>query len=228
MGSAPGVSSGAVLFDIDGTLVDSNYLHVTAWLEAFRAVGAQVATAAIHRCIGMGSPQLLDALLGDDAGRLGPPAKEEHSRRYAAARPHLAPLPGATELVRAVSARATAVLATSAPEGELQALREVLQLDDALDVVTSSEDVESAKPDPDIVQVALRRAGNEPGRAVFVGDTVWDVQAAGAAGVACVALRTGGIGEAELRGAGAVAVYDDAAALLADLDRSPLAAVLDP
>ena len=216
---------GAVLFDIDGTLVDSNYLHVTSWREAFLSVERNVATAAIHRCIGMDSGKLLARLLGDQEAEseVAEKARAEHKARYLHARPSLRAFDGATDLVRAVAGRTSAVLATSAPDDELAVLREILRLDDAVDVVTSGADVETAKPSPDIVAVALERSGVDPADAVFVGDTVWDVEAAGRAGVACVAVRSGGIGDAELRDAGAVAIYDGAWALLADLDASPLA-----
>jgi HAD superfamily hydrolase (TIGR01509 family) len=218
--------AGAVLFDIDGTLVDSNYLHITAWLEAFRSVGRQVATSSIHRCMGMDSAKMLEQLLGDDAGTdVGEKAKAEHKRRYLEAQEHLAPFTGATELVREVARRATAVLATSAPADELEILRRVLDIDDAIEVVTSAADVKTAKPSPDVVSVALERAGVDPDHAVFVGDTVWDVEAAGRAGVSCVGVLTGGISAAELLDAGAVEVYDDATDLLEHLDSSALARV---
>jgi phosphoglycolate phosphatase-like HAD superfamily hydrolase len=101
------------------------------------------------------------------------------------------------------------VLATSAPEDELTTLRKVLDCDDIVSAITSSGDVETAKPDPDIVRVALDRAGVGPDRAVFVGDSVWDVAAAARAGVECVCLRSGGISQAELEYAGATAVFSD-------------------
>lgn len=219
-------AAGAVLFDIDGTLVDSNYLHVTAWLEAFQSVGQLIPAASIHRCIGMDGGRLLETLLGDRAEQLGADAKAAHDRRYMDAKPSLRAFEAAPELIRAVASRGAAVLATSAPEDELAVLREILQVDDAVDVVTSSADVATAKPAPDIVEVALERAGQPAGNAVFVGDSVWDVKAAGRAGVRCVGLLTGGISAAELRDAGAVAVYEHAAHLLAELDTSPLADVL--
>ena len=220
-------SSGAVLFDIDGTLVDSNYLHVVAWTQAFRTVKHPVDGVRIHRGVGMGSDELLDSLLGSElATTLGDRLRDEHRENYARMRDQLRPFDGARELVAAVGRRATAVLATSASSEELDALLEVLDLGSAVAAVTSAKDVEAAKPHPDLVEVALDRAGVGPDRAVFVGDTVWDVEASGRAGVTCVGVLSGGISEAELRDAGAVAVYPDAGAILADLDRSPLKAVL--
>jgi phosphoglycolate phosphatase-like HAD superfamily hydrolase len=128
--------------------------------------------------------------------------------------------------VAAVARRgAKVVLATSAAPDELEVLRSILDIEDAVAEITSATDVETAKPEPDLVHVALQRAGVSANRAVFVGDTVWDVQACGKAGVACVGVLSGGISESELTGAGAVAVYEDCRALLRELDASPLAAV---
>jgi HAD superfamily hydrolase (TIGR01509 family) len=220
----PPDAPGAVLFDIDGSLVDSNYLHVHAWAQAFADAGHPVDAWRIHRAIGMGSAQLLGELLGDDADRLEEQVKEGHTERYAEMASLLRPFEGARELVQAVSDRgAVVVLATSAPPDELEKLRAVLDLDDVLDAITAAEDVEAAKPEPEIVHVALEKAGCAPASSVFVGDAVWDVVAATRAGVACVGLLSGGTGAAELTEAGAVAVYDDAAALLRELDASPLA-----
>jgi HAD superfamily hydrolase (TIGR01509 family) len=215
---------GAVLFDIDGTLVDSNFLHVHAWTRAFADAGHPVDAWRTHRAIGMGGSQLLAELLGDDADRLGDQAKQGHTDRYAELTPLLRPFDGARELVQAVSDRgAVVVLATSAPPEELEHLLAVLDLDDTLDAVTGDEDVDAAKPEPDLVQVALDKAGCSAESSVFVGDSRWDVVAATRAGVPCVGLLSGGTSAAELTEAGAIAVYDDVAALLADLDDGPLA-----
>ena len=144
-------------------------------------------------------------------------------RYYTGMASRLKVLPGARELVAAVAERGIrVVLATSAPENELEILRDVLELEDAVWSVTSSGDVETAKPEPDIVEVALEKGETDAEGAIFVGDTIWDVKAAAAAGVPTVGLRSGGVSEEELRGAGAIAVYDDPADLLAHLDESPL------
>jgi HAD superfamily hydrolase (TIGR01509 family) len=217
---------GAVLFDVDGTLIDTNYLHVFAWLGAFQAVGHPVEGSDVHRAIGMGAPQLLERLLGPEtARRVGDAAREEHRARYKETFPLMRRFEGAGDLLRAVAARATVVLATSASPEELSALRETVDADDVIAAITSAEDVEAAKPQPDLVQVALERAGVPADRAVFVGDTVWDVEAARRAGVVCVALLTGGISRSELIEAGAVAVYRDTAELLRGLRESPLSQV---
>jgi HAD superfamily hydrolase (TIGR01509 family) len=215
-----------VLFDIDGTLVDSNYLHVSAWLRALQAVGHPVDAWRIHRGQGMGSSELLDTLLGEAAEQVGSRAKQHHSELYKQSSELLRVFDGARELVAAVAQRgAKVVLATSAAPDELEVLRSILDIEDAVAEITAAEDVEAAKPAPDPVHVALQQAGMTADRAVFVGDTVWDARACGKAGVACVGVLTGGVSAAELTEAGAVAVYEDCRALLGDLDASPLAAV---
>ena len=214
----PDATGTAVLFDIDGTLVDSNYAHVDAWWRACREAGAPVDAWRVHRAIGMDSAMLLETLLPDESDDVRSTAKTYHSAYYAEQMPRLRLLPGARDLLCAVAEAGHAVvLATSAPENELARLRELLDAEEWLTAVTSSEDVDDAKPDPGLIQVALDRAGVEADRAVMVGDAMWDVEASGKAGVRCVSVMTGGIGGDELRGAGAAAVYDDAAAVLADL-----------
>ncbi|ROS78109.1 HAD superfamily hydrolase (TIGR01509 family) [Curtobacterium sp. PhB130] len=219
----------AVLFDIDGTLVDSNYAHVDAWWRAFRAIGASVDAWRIHRAIGMDSSRLLEELLPDASDDERDTAKQHHTAYYAEHMPFLRPLPGARDLLEAVASRGHAVvLATSAPASELERLREVLDVEQWITAVTSSEDVDEAKPAPGIMQVALDKVGVEPSRAVMVGDAMWDVEASSKVGIPCVSVMTGGIGGDELREAGAAAVYDDAAALLAGLDDSPIGALGTP
>jgi HAD superfamily hydrolase (TIGR01509 family) len=216
----------AVLLDIDGTLVDSNFLHVHAWTLAFAEAGHPVDAWRIHRRIGMGSGRLLDELLGDDADRLADDVKERHAVRYAELADQLRPFAGARDLLRTLADRGLrVVLSTSAAPEEVEKLRAVLDVDDVVQV-TGAEDVEEAKPEPDLVQAALELAGVPAERAVFVGDSVWDVEAAGRAGVVCVGVLSGGTSEAELRDAGAATVVEDAAALLRGLDATPLGALL--
>ncbi len=216
----------AALFDIDGTLIDSNYLQVQAWSQAFDEVGQPVDDARIHRAIALDSARLLDTLLGDRAEELGDQAKKLHTAAYQALADRLRPFRQARELLAAVASHGiNVVLATSAPENELKLLRAALDAEPYLAAVTSAEDAESAKPDPDILQTALDRVGVVAADAVMVGDTVWDGQAAARAGVRFVGLCSGGIGAAELHDAGAAAVYEGAADLLAQLESSPLAAL---
>jgi HAD superfamily hydrolase (TIGR01509 family) len=218
------MGASAVLFDIDGTLVDSNYLHVEAWERAFHDIDVPVDAWRIHRSIGMDSKAMLQNLLGADTSPEAERAKKLHDKYYEGFEDRLRVFDGARELIRELARRGkTVVLATSAPENELANLRGVLKIEDSIAVVTSSEDVETAKPEPDLLHVALERAETSAEDAVMVGDSVWDVQAAANAGVRCIGLQSGGVSVAELTDAGAIAVYADTADLLAHLDESPLA-----
>lgn len=211
----------AVLFDIDGTLVDSNYLHIDSWDRGLAEAGIPAPAWRVHRSIGMDSKKLLESVAGDAPEAATEQATELHSRYYKENTDRLRPFDGARDLVRAVDRLGLrVVLATSAPEDELEILRGVLDVDDAVSEATSAGDVGTAKPEPDIIEVAVDRAGVDPAEAVMVGDTVWDVEAAGRAGVAAIGVLSGGISEAELRAAGAVEVYDDVAALLEALRTS--------
>jgi HAD superfamily hydrolase (TIGR01509 family) len=205
----------AVLFDVDGTLVDSSYLHVVAWWEAFRSQGFDVAMTDIHRRIGMGSDQLVEALLdkpNDDV-------VAAHTDYYAPRLRQLRPFPDAVELLRRTHGEGlTVVLATSASDSEATHLRAALDADDVIDVMTTSEDAEAAKPEPDILQAALSAADIHAENCVFVGDSVWDVEACNRVAMPCIALLSGGISERELTEAGAVAVYRDPAHLLEEFE----------
>jgi HAD superfamily hydrolase (TIGR01509 family) len=212
--------SAGILFDVDGTLVDTNYLHVVAWWHAFRAHGHTIPMKQLHQTIGQGSDRLVETILGhsdDDVSNA-------HTDFYGPFLHELAAFDGAAELLR-VTKRAglRVVLATSASAKEAQHLRAALDADDVIDEVTTKDDVEESKPDPDIVQTAMDKAGLTADNALFVGDTVWDVEAARRAGLDCVAVLSGGIAEHDLRDAGAVAVYRDVRHLLDDFDNSPLA-----
>jgi HAD superfamily hydrolase (TIGR01509 family) len=211
----------AVLFDIDGTLVDSNFLHVDAWDRGLADAGIPADAWRIHRAIGMDSSKLLDAVAAGAPEEATKRAKELHSEYYKQSADRLRHFESAPDLLRELDGRGLRiVLATSAPEDELEILRGVLDVEDALDVVTSAGDVETAKPEPDILEVALSRAEAEPGEALLVGDTVWDVAAAKAAGVDTIGVLSGGVSAAELTEAGAVEVYEDVAELLRRLDES--------
>lgn len=214
----------AILFDIDGTLVDSNYLHVHAWQRAFADVGVDVEAWRIHRGIGMDGSSLLDELLSDDTGEdTKASAKDLHSRFYRETAHLLKPLPGTRRLLDLVAATGLqVVLATSAPEDELALLRKVLDQDEIVSAVTSSGDVDTAKPKPDIVEVALQRADVGADSAVFVGDSIWDIQAAARAGVECIGVESGGVDRLRLQDEGAVAVYRNPRDLADQLDDSPI------
>ena len=210
----------AVLFDVDGTLVDTTYLHTVCWWQALRRYGLTVSAAEIHRAIGMGSDHLLESLLGAERDRDRDAAlSADHDALFAVYWPSLVPLDGAAALLRECSERGwRVVLATSAKRAELDAMRAALGAEDALDEITSADDVEASKPSPDIVELALERAGVPADRAVFIGDTRWDVEAAKRADVACIGMLSGGWADTELLEAGAAAVCRNPAALRDDLD----------
>jgi HAD superfamily hydrolase (TIGR01509 family) len=215
------MTAAAVLFDIDGTLVDSNYLHVHAWRRAFDDLGMDVESWRIHRRIGMDGSELRDELVPNLPDDVSERLSDLHSRYYRETTGLLRPLSGALRLLDVVAASGLqVVLATSAPEDELKELRRVLDRDDIVSAITSSEDVDTAKPEPGIVEVALEKAGVASDRAVFVGDTVWDVRAASRAGVACICLESGGIDRRLLFAEGAVAVFENPLDLVDHLDDS--------
>jgi HAD superfamily hydrolase (TIGR01509 family) len=198
-----------VLFDIDGTLVDTTYLHTVCWWQALRQLDHDVTMAEIHRAIGMGSDRILDELLGEDRDRQGD--ADLHTAKktlYSTFWDRLRPLPGARDLLYACAEAGLAVvLASSASAPELEKLRTALQADDVVAAATSSADAESSKPAPDILQAALDQSGLKPPDVVFVGDSVWDVEAAAALGIPCIGLTCGGLAAAELEAAGAVEIY---------------------
>ncbi|MFF3346263.1 HAD family hydrolase [Streptomyces sp. NPDC002779] len=215
----------AAVFDVDGTLVDTNHLHAVTWWEAFRQAGHTVPMHAIHRAIGLGSDDLIAHLLGDDRDK---EADEElsaaHKALYGQYFDRLPALADAGRLLRRLHQDGwTVVLATSAGGGELGALRRAIDADDAIAATASADDVEQGKPAPEPVEHALELAGVPAERAVFVGDTVWDMRAGTRAGVRCVAVLCGGIPRSDLVEAGADEVYDDPAHLLASLEHGPFA-----
>jgi len=218
--------SPAVLFDVDGTLVDSNYLHVHAWQRAFDAEGIAVEAWRIHRCIGMDGSVLLQTLAGNAGEDVREHLKDLHTHYYREIAPLLRPLPGAQDLLHKVAELGLqVVLATSAPADELALLREVLDCDDVISEVTSSGDVDTAKPEPDIVEVALGRAHVTAQRAVFVGDAVWDAEASARAQVTSIGLLSGGVSRGELESAGATEVFENPLELLTQLEHSRIAAL---
>jgi HAD superfamily hydrolase (TIGR01509 family) len=213
----------AVLFDIDGTLVDSNDAHAHAWVEAFTEHGVNVDFTLVRRCIGMGGDKLMPAVsdLTEDSTmgrRVASRRREIFKAKYL---PRLKAFPGSRELVAAVKARGlTAVAASSSKKDELKPLLAVAGADVLLDAATSSDDAEESKPDPDIVQAALKQAKAGPEQAVMIGDTPYDIEAAQRARVSIIAFRCGGWTDVNFDGA--VAIYDGPADLLANIDTSPL------
>jgi HAD superfamily hydrolase (TIGR01509 family) len=210
-----------VLFDVDGTLLDTNYLHVIAWWRAFDDAGHRgVPMAAIHRSVGIASEGLVERLLG----RPDEKAVEAHSKRYEELRDHVTAFPRAADLVEHCADRGLVpVLATSGKEHDLEWMLPAIGTEDAFEGVTTSSEVEDGKPAPDLPATAMEEHRLDPDRTLLVGDTVWDIEAAARSGIPCVAVTSGGISEAELREAGAVEVYADVAELLERFDDSILA-----
>lgn len=215
----------AAVFDVDGTLVDTNHLHVTTWWEALRQAGHRVPMHAVHRAIGLGSEDLVAHLLGDDREKdRDAELSAAHKALYGQYFDRLPALRDAGRLLRRLDQEGwRVVLATSAGGGELSALRRAIDADDAIAATASADDVEQGKPAPEPVEHALELAGVPAGNAVLVGDTVWDMRAGSRAGVRCVGVLCGGIPRADLEEAGAQAIYDDPAHLLANLADSFLA-----
>ena len=214
----------AALLDIDGTFLDSNDAHARAWVDTLSRNGHPVPYERVRPLIGMGGDKVLAELLGINAdGPLGRRLSDERRRLFLSRDlPSLPPTPGARALVERMRADGlTIVVATSATGDELDALLRQAGIDDLVGDSATSSDADRSKPDPDIVGVALRKSGVDAGRALMLGDTPYDIEAATRAGVATVALRCGGWWDDAALG-GAIAVYDDPAAVLAQWPQSPL------
>ena len=203
-----------VVLDVDGTLMDTNYLHVEAWARAFEEVGRRVPRVELHRQVGKGSDLLISEFVDDEETAQN--IDELHSEFYAELQEHGHPLPGAKELIPSLAERGYEVwFVTSAKDEELEHHMSELEAEGKISGVVNSSDVENSKPAPDIFELALEKAGASPDEIVAVGDAVWDIEAAARAGVRTVAVLTGGaFSKAELEEAGAVAVYNDCAELL--------------
>ena len=212
------------VLDIDGTLVDTNYHHAIAWFRAFSDHELILPIWRIHRHIGMGGDQVVTALCGEDVEqRLGDDIRDAEGEHYAALIGEVRTMEGSRELIVALKDRGhVVVLASSAKEGEVEAYLDLLDARDLADAWTTSADVESTKPAPDLVHAAMSRVDGDPAGAVMVGDTPWDVKAAAGADVPTLAVMTGGFSDAELREAGAAMIYESVAELTARLDESPL------
>jgi HAD superfamily hydrolase (TIGR01509 family) len=212
------------VLDIDGTLVDTNYHHAVAWFRAFVHHDLVLPIWRIHRHIGMGGDQMVTALCGEDVeARLGDDIRDAEGEEYAQLIGEVRTMEGSRELIVSLKERGhVVVLASSAKEDEVEAYLDLLDAREIADAWTTSADVESTKPAPDLVHAAMARANSDPADAVMVGDTPWDVKAAAAADVRTLTVVTGGFSEAELREAGAAAVYESVAELRERLDETPL------
>jgi HAD superfamily hydrolase (TIGR01509 family) len=208
----------AVILDVDGTLVDSAYHHALAWYRAFRSEGIILPVWRIHRHIGMGGDQLIPAVASEEvAVDRGDALRRAENAAYGALIDEVEPLEGANELLFDLKRRGHAVvLSSSAKQEELDHYLDLLGARDVVDAWTSSADVDRTKPEPDLLHVALDRAGG--GTAVMVGDSIWDCEAAKRAGVPSIGVLTGGFCGSELREAGARAVFESLPALRRGLD----------
>ncbi|MFN2451048.1 MAG: HAD family hydrolase [Candidatus Dormibacteria bacterium] len=212
-----------VLFDVDGTLVDNSYFHTVAWWRACREGGVTLGQSFIHRLIGQGSDQFLASIGQEGRDELA----DRHTVHMEPFQSEQQPFARAADLLRELHRRGAVVALASSMKGkDTPQVLELIGAGDAIAAVTTSEDVEATKPAPDLFGVALKTSHLDPARTLVVGDTGWDIEAAARAGVACVALQSGGWAPAELSEAGAIAVYRDAEDLLAHLDESPLGALL--
>lgn len=213
-----------VIFDIDGTLLLSNEAHAHAWVDAFQEFGYDIPFEKIFPLIGMGGDKLLATLvpgLSDTSGTgkgLSERRKEIFLSRYA---PKLRPAPGSRDLVMKVRDDGLRVgIATSAKSQELETLLKAAQVDGLIKHQTTSDDAEESKPDPDIVQAALQKLKLQSGDVVMIGDTPYDVESAGKAGIKVIAVRCGGHTDGELQGA--LAIFDDPADILTHFEETPL------
>ncbi|WP_337177308.1 HAD family hydrolase [Paludisphaera sp.] len=213
-----------VLLDVDGTLVDSNDAHAEAWIRALRGQGIEVSYEEVRSRIGKGGDKMFREVAGidDDADPRAKAVDQDRARLFLEEFvPGLKGIEGARGLVERMKADGLKVVAaSSAKRDELEKLLKIAGVEGMIEEATSSDDAEESKPDPHIVTAALEKAGLAPDRAVMIGDTPYDVEAAGRAGVAVIAVRSGGWDDEGLKGA--IAVYDDVADLLANYDESPL------
>jgi HAD superfamily hydrolase (TIGR01509 family) len=219
-----GSDRAAVIFDVDGTLVDSNDAHARAWIHAFAEHGITVAYDSVRRAIGMGGDKLMPLVAGIEDG--SPQGKKITERRKQIFKeewlPRLQPFAGARDLVERLKRDGfTLAIASSATGEELHSLLDVAQVSDLIQTRTSVDDADRSKPDPDIVKAALQRAGCAKERTVMIGDTPYDVEAASRAGIQIIGLTCGGWTRDDLTGT--VAVYADPADLLAKRESSVLA-----
>jgi HAD superfamily hydrolase (TIGR01509 family) len=214
----------AAILDVDGTLVDTNYHHTLAWYRAFKQSDVVLPVWRIHRHIGMGGDQLVNALGGEQLEKeRGDDIRAAESVLYGELMSEVEPLEGARELIEDLKESGHAVvLASSAKKHEVEHYLDLLDARELVDSWTTSADVKATKPEPDLVVAAVEKAGG--GDAVMVGDSTWDCEAAERAGLDTIAVLTGGFSAAELRDAGALVVYSSIKGLRESLDETPLAA----
>ena len=221
---AAGDDRRAAIFDLDGTLVDTTYLHALAWWRAARSLDRGRPFAEFHRLIGMGTDKLLEAIYGEVSDEQFERLDAAQSEQFEPLRSEVSPLPGAAALLRELHRRGFVVaVATSGKPDDVEHARSVLDADDAIDVEVNSSEAQDSKPAPEIFALALERTGCDAARSVVIGDTVWDAQAAARCSIPSIGVLTGGHATQDLVGAGTRSVHGDCQALLDDLDRTILA-----
>jgi HAD superfamily hydrolase (TIGR01549 family) len=213
----------AAILDVDGTLVDTNYQHAIAWYRAFHRHGIVLPVWQIHRSIGMGGDHLVASLTSEDTDReKGDDIRDAEKELYSELIEEVEPLEGAKELIADLKERGHAVvLASSAKEEEIEHYIDLLEARELADDWTMSDDVDATKPEPDLIEAAVKKSGQD--EAVMIGDSTYDCEAAKRAGLETVAVLTGGFSEEELRDAGAVMVFRSIDDLRSSLDETPLA-----
>ena len=196
----------ALIVDIDGTLVDSNYQHVMAWQRAFREHGIETEAWKVHRYIGKGGDQMVSSVAGEEAeAESGDAIRETEGELFQDLIGEVRAFDGAARFLRALKDDGfTVVLASSAKQNEVEHYLDLLESEDSIDSFTTSADVDATKPEPDLVVAALEKAGTRD--AAMIGDSIWDVEAAKRSGLECAAVLTGGFSKAELLSAGAAQI----------------------
>ena len=204
----------SLIIDIDGTLVDSNYQHVIAWQRAFRQHGFETEAWKVHRYVGKGGDKMVASVAGEKAeAESGDAIRESEGVIYRELIDDVTPFDGAAEFVASLKEQGLRViLASSAKQDEVGRYLDLLGVGETIDGFTTSADVDATKPEPDLVEAALEKAGSKD--AAMIGDSIWDVEAAKRVGLECSAVLTGGFSKAELLAAGALQVQPS----LADLD----------
>ena len=217
-----------IILDVDGTLVLSNDAHAQAWVEAFADYSYEIPFEQVRPLIGMGGDQVIPRLvaeLNSEEGvgkQITDRRKELIINKFST---ELAPTNGSRALVQKMREDGLhLIVATSATKQEMELMLKVAQVDDLLSEFTTSDDAEASKPEPDIVEAALSKAHLAADRTVMMGDTPYDIEAAGKAGVSVIAFRSGGFSDQQLQGA--IAIYDDPADLLQHYETSPLTAIV--
>jgi HAD superfamily hydrolase (TIGR01549 family) len=210
------------IFDVDGTLVDTNYQHALAWFRAFRRFDITIPLWRLHRGIGMGGDMFVPTIAGDDVERAhGEALRQAWSEEFEPLVPEVQPFEGAHELLQEVKDRGFRLVLASSGTAELvDTFLDLIAAKPLADAWTTSADAEKSKPAPDLVQIALDQVDGASG--VMIGDSSWDAIAAGKIGIPTIAVRTGGFSVEELQEAGAAKVYDSLVDLREHLDDTPL------